>query len=291
MKVKRERYDAVLELHALDFRSGLIAGASFARRRIGFPRWRCRDLSYLFTNVKVDLPSAYMNRVDEFTQLIQQVAPGASAVRSPVPLLPQHRSAAEAFWQEHLDVSRPTVLVHCPVNDARKRWPLSRYAELADRLLVEDRVNVLLTWGPGQEDQVKTMLHHMQGVALLAPEFKSLKILAAFIERADLFVGNDTGPMHIANAMGTPVVALFRGSFILNHQPYWHPRRVVYYPLHKQRDLKDNRAEAGNGLSRIDVETVHKACLDMLTHCADKFSRRPTASDGAHTERSIPSDR
>ena len=271
-RIKKQGYNAALDFSGIDWRSGLVIAASRARLRIGYPRWRCRELSYLFTNLKVELRSPYMNRVDEFAALIQPIAPGATAIRPKVAVGHQHNLDAEAFWQEHMDVSRPTVLIHPPVNDVRKRWPLPRFAELADRLLLENGVNVLLTWGPGQEDQVKTVLSHMKTTPVLGPGFDSIKALTAFIARADLFVGNDTGPMHIANAVGTPVVALFRDSYILSHRPYWQPQRALYHPLHKHRRLEKNRGEAGGGLDQIDVETVHKACVEMLADCATNSS-------------------
>jgi heptosyltransferase-1 len=289
-KIKRERYDAVLDFHAVDVRSGLVAGVSRAPRRFGFPAWRCRNMTHLFTNVKVELPRHYMNRVDEFTCLIQPIAPGSAAIRTPIALTRQHRLDAETFWRENLDLSRPAVIVHCPVYELKKRWPLPRFAELADRLLDEDRVNVVLTCGPGQGDQVQAVVANMKRTPVVAPEFLSLKDLAALIERADVFVGNDTGPMHIANALGIPIVTLFCNTYILSHRPYWDPQRVLYYAFYKQRYLPKNRGEAGAGLDRIDVETVHQACVEMLALSANKSSINSTCQEGDRTGAPLPPD-
>lgn len=139
---------------------------------------------------------------------------------------------------------------------------------------------MIVTWGPGQADQAQEMLSHMGEAPVVAPEFHSLKTLTAFIERADLFVGNDTGPMHIANAMGTPIVTLFTGYFVLSHGPYWKPRKVLYHPLHKQRGTKKSWAECSGGLDKLDVARVHEACREMLAGCekwrpADRLAETP----------------
>ena len=262
--VRRQGYDVVLDFHGVDWRGALVVLASGAGRRIGFPRWRCRELSYLFTNVKVPLPSSFMNRVDEFTALMRSIAPEVTPVRAQIALSPQQREQALRFWQQNIHPSRRTVIIHCPVNDLRKRWPLPRFAELADRLLSEAKVNVLLTCGPGQIGQLNAVLSHMKDASVLTTEITSIKTLAAFLERADLFVGNDTGPMHIANAIGTPVVALFTSYFVISHCPYWQPRKVIYYPMHKQRGLVKKVGEAEGGLYYIDVDTVFNACIEML---------------------------
>lgn len=276
-KIKSQRYDVALDFHAVHLRSGLVAGASCAPRRYGFPAWRCRNMTYLFTNIKVDLPGHYMNRVDEFTCLVQPIVPGAVAIRTPIALNRQHRENAEKFWRENLDPSGPTVIVHAPVGEERRRWPLPRFAELADRLLEEDRVNVVLTCGPGQGDQVQTVVANMQRTPVVVPESLPLKDLAALIERADLFVSIDTGPMHIANALGVPVVVLSCNTYIMAHRPYWEPQRVLYYPIHKLRSLSDNLRETGGGLDQIDVESVHQACVEMLALSASRFSAKSTS--------------
>ncbi len=110
-----------------------------------------------------------------------------------------------------------------------KRWPPPRFAALADRLMAEAGATVLLVGGPGDEPLAEAVKGAMQHQPVDLTGRLSLGQLGALCQRSRLFVGNDTGAMHLAVAVGTPTVALFGpsdprmyGPFGAGHVALWH---------------------------------------------------------------------
>jgi ADP-heptose:LPS heptosyltransferase len=138
-----------------------------------------------------------------------------------------------------------------------KNWPVERYRELVSRLARERAGPIVVHAGPGEENG----LGAFGGAAILAglPLEESL----ALFRRARLMVTGDTGPMHCAAALGTPVVALFG--------PTWPERTGPWGPQHRviQRSRPESHSAfrtdtEGRHMRAIDVATVHRAVLEAL---------------------------
>src|SRR5262249_7680954 len=97
------------------------------------------------------------------------------------------------------------VVINPGGNWVTKCWHPTRYGELARRLM-KDGLPVAVTWGPGEEDMVRSLLRTAGDVHQIST---NLDELVALCETAKLFVGGDTGPMHFAAAVGTPIVSIF----------------------------------------------------------------------------------
>jgi ADP-heptose:LPS heptosyltransferase len=110
---------------------------------------------------------------------------------------------------------------------AFKRWPGPSYAALADRLTAELDASVVVTWGPRERGVAEDVIRQMTRQGILGPQTRSVKDLSALLEHVDLFIGGDTGPMHIASAMGTPVVAIFGPKDPAIYGPYGEKRLIV----------------------------------------------------------------
>ena len=104
-----------------------------------------------------------------------------------------------------------------------KRWPLERYRALAKKLVYELDAQVLLIGGPGDEalnNQLLTGLDVPEGTVLNLTGRTSMGELGALLERCALFIGNDSSPMHLAAAVGTPVIAIFGPTSPQEYGPY-----------------------------------------------------------------------
>jgi ADP-heptose:LPS heptosyltransferase/tRNA A-37 threonylcarbamoyl transferase component Bud32 len=116
---------------------------------------------------------------------------------------------------------------------AYKRWPAERFAELAKRLSLAG-TPVVVAWGPGERGLAEGIVASAgQGGAgvRLAPETQPLPVLVALLQRAGVVVGNDSGPLHVASACGTPTVGLYGPKDPSVYAPYSPPRAVLYHPL------------------------------------------------------------
>jgi lipopolysaccharide heptosyltransferase I len=127
-------------------------------------------------------------------------------------------------------------------------------------LLADGRFEVILTWGPGQQESARKVLELARRSPAIAPETPSLKEYAWLIHRANAYFGGDTGPMHIAAAMGTPVVAVFGGTDPVQHAPYHSPCEVLAPATCPGKVL----ADAQKALRDISPEDAYDACVRLL---------------------------
>ncbi len=260
--LRSNRYDIVLDFHGI-FKSGLASRATGARERYGFSAPRGRELSYLFANRRTSLPSPDMNRIEENLHLCKAAGASGDTLDVVIALPEEMEEDIEAYVQREFQGAKRIVAVHAPVDRPEKQWPISSYAELVDLLLCDGRFEVLLTWGPGQRACVQEICDRSRRNPHIAPETPSLKHYACLIRHCALFIGGDTGPMHIASAMDVPVVAIFGGTSPDKHGPFRKPCHVLYAgPPGLRHNLKP--AEAAAHLAAITPEEVYDAGIRLL---------------------------
>jgi lipopolysaccharide heptosyltransferase II len=221
-RLRAGRYDAVLLFHhLLPLRRNLtfqaLALATGAKWRVGLDNGRG-----WFLNVKV--PDKGFGAQHE-AEYYQEVAAALGAISENkhlyIPLSDDERAHARALLPD--SAQRPLIAIHpgCSILSTARRWPAERFAQLADTLYHEFGGQLVLLGGPDEaplrEEVIGSMRSGMPTRSLSGNE--SIKLTAALLERCDLFVGNDSGLMHLAVAVDTPTVAIFG---LTNHQA-WGP--------------------------------------------------------------------
>ena len=191
-------------------KSGLLSRLSGAPRRVGLAPGHARELSFLFSNVWVRPPSPTMNRVARNLLLAEALGARGDEVETVLPERPGEGHEAEAILRDLAPGSDPLVVLSPGTSHLQrhKRWPAGHYTRLAALLRGSLRAVSLVAWGPGEEQTARGIVSSSAGAARLLPA-TGLRLLAALLRRADLFIGADTGPMHLAWGVGCPVVALF----------------------------------------------------------------------------------
>lgn len=155
-------------------------------------------------------------------------------------------------WLSNNNIEKFAVL-HTGANDTARRWPKHRFVALAKHLLAKEFEIVFVGTEADRNEIESIMFDIPEKTFTCAGEFNLLE-LAALCKRANLFVGNESGPVHIATAMDTPLVALF-GPGVRN----------VFYPYHKQARIihpfPENNPESKTGgkMTQISVEEVVEA--------------------------------
>ena len=268
-QVRRNRYDMVLDFHGI-FKSGFIARLSGARDRIGFTWPRSQEASAIFLTKKLRLPSERLNRVDENLALCEMIVSKRFSVNPTIYIPPDIQEGVDAFCEETFDGGKWVVAMHAPVDRKEKQWPVEYYAKLADLLLADGRFEVMLTWGPGQFQTVRQVLANARRNPIVAPETPGLKHYAWLAHRANLYVGGDTGPMHIASAMGTPVVAVFGGTDPVKHAPYRKPYEILWIDPERQGGQRTARLSAQERLKLITPEMAYDACVKIVFESRNK---------------------
>jgi heptosyltransferase-1 len=204
-ELRSTRYDIAIDFQGL-FKSGILIGLARAERKIGFDR--TRELSYLFLNERLPAYDIEKHALERYLDVARYL--GAKDP-SPACTLPIEREIftikqrIEGLTPE----GRPLIAINPMARWKTKLWSERKFAELADRLISERNVVVIFT-GSHEDGQVNArILAMMEQSAVNWAGETTLKELAALASLCTVFITTDTGPMHLAAAAGTRVVALF----------------------------------------------------------------------------------
>lgn len=218
--LRRARYDAVIDLQGL-LKSAVLARMASARRTIGMPRRYLREpLARVFYSETPD-PGAAAHVVHRSLGLLAAVGVNDAAARFPL-VIPRTPAAAQAAER----VGSPAYAVLNPgAAWPNKRWPPDRFGAVAAALGAEVGLRSLVLWGPGEEALAEAVASASRGAAVAAPP-TTIPDVVAIARAARVMVSGDTGPLHLAAAVGTPVVALFGPTYAARNGP-WSPGDLV----------------------------------------------------------------
>jgi ADP-heptose:LPS heptosyltransferase len=247
--VRRRQFDFVIDLHSFS-ETNLLGFLSGAPKRL-FARRRGRSLDFL-ANFKPAPPIEVDNRtrhqVDRYLDVLQPL----DIIEAPrVPRL------ATTFEDDH-EVDRllrkskaaaevPLVGLFPGAGHESRRWPLEKFAQLADSLSRNDRVQPIVFVGPEEAKIISDIRAAFPSSAVVLDRL-SIRQLAAMQARLAVFVSNDTGPLHIAAAVGAPVVLLLDQRAPDSYIPLSEPKRVI------QR----------GAIAEIEAEEVYEATRALL---------------------------
>lgn len=243
--LRTPRYDVLLDFQG-NLKSGLHDLVAGVPVRIGFTRAHSKEMNHWFTNVRVAPGAQRQNRVQKNLALLAPLGVDLAAARYRLPTSASSERVVADFLSAVGTRARHFVLLHPGTSEygSQKRWSLDRFAGLADAIAKELGLAVLVAWGPGERAMADEIAQ--KSCALVALETRSLLDLAELIRSARVFVGADSGPLHLASAVGTPSVALFGPKDPAIYGPYNPRARVVH-------------RDGANGVSGMDLIRVEDA--------------------------------
>jgi lipopolysaccharide heptosyltransferase I len=258
-KLRSLEIDTTIDVQSLN-KSAMAAWLSGAKRRIGFARPWGRELSLVLNNVRVREQSDHV--VDAYLELLRPLGIEQPQVEFRIPEDPAARAAMAAFIDRELP-GRPFAVINPGTTWNSKLWPIDRYAEVARHLGERHGVRSVVIWyGDAEQAMAGQIVAGSAGHALFAPPTK-LNEVAALARRAALFLSSDTGPLHLAAAVGTPCVSMYGPTRIGHCGPYGqqHIALQAYYQegTRYQRRAGDNRA-----MQAITAAAVCEACDKIL---------------------------
>ena len=216
-------FDVLLQMQVAA-RANLLSAFIPARRRIGYDRSRSKDLHGLFINERIpDRPGIHV--LDAIGSFCEPLGLKQDQVVWNLPVPDAAREWARAQWA---DDGTPVLMVSPCSSHVRRNWYPQRYAALADHAAARGWRVVLCGGRSALERQTAdAIVATMRAPVLDLVGKDTLKQLPALLERADLLVTPDSGPMHIANAMGTKVLGLHAASNPARSGPYSDRRYCV----------------------------------------------------------------
>lgn len=267
-RLRAERFDLAVDLQGL-FRSALMAWLACCPVRVGFANGR--EGSPLFYTQRVAVPTLEMHAVDRY--LLVAEALGAARPATPqfrLTIAPDDRQqVSDALARAGVPAGSPWIAMNVSARWPTKRWPVESFAAVADRLYREGAGPVVLIGGPEDRAEARAVqsLAHAASVHDLTGR-TPLSLLPALLQSASVLVTNDSGPMHVAAAVGTPVVALFGPTSPVRTGPYGTQHRVLTHevPCRPCFSRTCRNAEPLACLKGIAPEMVVREVIRFLAH-------------------------
>lgn len=259
--LRRQRWDIVVDVQSLT-KSGLAGWLTGARTRIGFASPQGRELAPWLATRRV--PKTRSHVVDAYLELLRPLGIESPRVRFDLPRYPQAAASMASLLKQPL-LADGFAVINPGAGWDSKVWPAERHARVAQHLGRQYRLPSLVVWAGAKERAwAEQIVAGSRGHAHMAPA-TTLCELVELLRAARLFVGSDTGPMHMAAAVGTPCVALFGPTSPEVCGPYG-PHHVTVRTA--QPTLGGMRARGGSdnsAMRSITVEDVFRACRQVLT--------------------------
>ena len=265
------RFDVLLQMQVAA-RANLLSAFIPARRRIGYDASRSKDLHGLFVNERIpDRPGIHV--LDAIGSFCEPLGLHQDRVRWDLPVPDEARDWARAQWPAD---GVPTLLISPCSSHVLRNWPAQRVSAVADHAASRGW-RVVLCGGRSELERstgdaiVAAMSHPV--LDLIGKD--TLKQLPALLERGELLMTPDSGPMHIANAMGTKVLGLHAASNPARSGPYSDRRYCVdRYDDAARKYLGKPAAELRWGTKIehdgvMDLITVDDAVAAFERYCAD----------------------
>ena len=254
-QVRRRRFDLVIDLHSL-YETNILGFLSGAPQRL-FANRENRSIDIL-SNIRPRPPKEDKS-LHKSTYYLNVLEPlgikegGSFRLQPPNAELPNELSNAIDSAEAGAKVG-----VFIGAGHPGRKWPLERFASLADRLIHRDEARVFIILGPEEADQLDEVKKLFESSIVIVIGL-SLRQLLSFVSKVDLFVGNDTGPSHLASIIGTPTIMIMRSDYDRRFTP-----------------LGDNTVYVASGpVSAITVDEAYVAARQVLSHGKTQKQEEP----------------
>jgi ADP-heptose:LPS heptosyltransferase len=248
-QVRQSNYDFVIDLHSLS-ETNLLGYLSGAPHRL-FSRRPNRSLDFL-SNFRPQPPVEDTNptkhAVDRYLDVLVPLgvkdAPRVPRLRTRVE---DDRAIEQMLENRGADSGAPLVGIFPGAGHPSRRWPLERFSELAERLVRNDKVRIALFAGPEERELVQQIRRSFPAATIVFDKL-TLPQLASALARLAVFISNDTGPMHIAAAVGASAVIMLDQRAPRSYIPFGDQHRVV----------------TGRKIDELSVEQAYTAARELL---------------------------
>ena len=258
-QLRQLHFDVAIDVQGLT-KSAMAAWLSGAPQRIGFGDEKGRELSRWLNTHLVKTRADHV--IDCNLELLEPLGITSPKVRFDVPEQPEDRDMAEKLIAQ-VGVQEGFALITPGAGWPSKVWPADRFAAVANYLGRAWGLPTIVVWAGDQERTWGAeIVAAARGHAQLAPA-TSLTELAALARRARLFVGSDTGPLHLAAAVGTPCVGLYGPMPAARNGPYG-PQHVALEKTRFEGTSRQRRNAPREVIESILVDHVCDACDRIL---------------------------
>jgi len=196
-------------------------------------------------------PASARHVVEQYLSLLSPLGITASSPEFVVPVSPDaNRRMEEWLVKEGIKREDRLVGINPGAGKPEKRWPVACFHALADRLATEAGARILVLWGPDESHMAREIALGLPGSSVSLAPPTDLGELTALLGRCRLMIANDTGPLHLAAALGTPSLGLFGPTSAVRNGPYGTGNQGLQSP--------------DGSMAGLDVDTVFRTARGML---------------------------
>jgi len=247
-RLRRTGYDIAIDVsngYHFSLNNMLLTSLSGADYRIGYNR----NDAHAFLNLLVPLPPPDMHMADAMLGLVNYISPDVHEFATAYFLNDEDCSFADAWLKSHGITELDSFFVIHPGGKGKKRWNESNFAGLIDRINTDIGVKIVVIGGIAEHDVLAKIGDFSKG-SFEALENVTVGQMAAVIDRSNLFISGDTGPIHISSALGRPTIGIFISSDFRVYGPRGENTRIV---IGKQ--------------DQTSIEDVMIAVKDLFSNC------------------------
>ena len=255
--LRKQPFDAVLDLQGL-LKSALWTKLARSPRKVGF--MGTRELSYLALTDRLPPYDPDEHAVRRYLRLAEHLGAVAAPIRFRLALPLAAGQNLAPLWTAG---NGPLMVMHPGTRWPSKHWPPQLWAQLADALRQARRARIVFTGSAADRPLIAQIQAQMHGEAVDLSGRTDLPALARLLFQADAAVTTDTGPMHLAAAVGTPVAAVFGPTAPWRTGPYGRQHRVVRTGV-ACSPCRERNCPKPVCLTELPVEMVLTAALALL---------------------------
>jgi len=265
-RLRRSKFDIVIDLQGL-FRTASLAWLSGCKKRLGMAN--AKEYAHIFYTHKVHQNQDCIHLVDYYLKVAQTAAVHQNGTRLGVELLlPQDSAAADSIstllTDHNINPGNYAVFITGSAH-GDKCWPIERFATLADKISSNFALDIIAT-GTASEKSTVEKLKNLANVPVTNfAGLTDLSELIALLKGAKMVVSNDTGPGHIAAALGTPMVMIFGRSNPARVAPYRRSHCVAAVEP-DGRGLKPDSTDPKHDIKAVTVDEVYQKACAQIEH-------------------------
>lgn len=257
-RLREQAFDITIDPQGL-LKSSVAAWLTGAPQRIGFTAPLGREGSTVLNNTRIRPQSSHI--VERQCELLTPLG----GTESPVEFRTPVDAAAEAKIRDWMEEQQ--LATYCVFNPGAawpsKCWPLERYAATADQILAATGARTVAAWGGKQEQAWAEQLVSLAPNSVTMAPPTDLRELASLLRRAAVMVASDTGPLHLAAAVGAPCVGIYGPTRPSNSRPYG-PQHIVLQKRYHEGSSRERRTADNSAICLISAEEVADACCEIL---------------------------
>lgn len=270
-RLRRLRFDVSFDPQCLT-KSAVVGRLAGARTRVGFAGNDGRELSRWLNNRLV--PRTQEHMVDRGLELLSAIGIEQPEVRYLLPIDPTAEAVAVELANRE-ELRQGFAVINPGAGWQSRIWPPERYGEVARYLWHHHTLCSIVAWyGDAERAMAQQIATASDGRAMLAPPTDLLS-LAAVLKRARMYIGSDTGPLHLAVAVGTKCVSLHGPTRVSQSGPHGNGHRPLQ-EVFLEGTSRERRKADNATMKAISVQAVCKACSELIaeSRAADAKTRR-----------------